>query len=465
MGQSSSSCRADAAGSGGIAAVSQQDGSRRTGGGGRRGAEPPAMEMESMLHYAPGTGHEMVTGAAGSANSPTCYVGGAGGAGDVAVFCLDASSHSFGPLMRLMELPPPQRAAALRDASKTASGVLLHARGSTSIHALKQFLLAQASSSSPPDSADALHLFAVYDSRAAAAGAAAGGAAAGDSADVVSKSLLVLPESMELSTLCLNTQLLFLHAAEDGEDGRNPLTAAEGAPVESRSSQPQRRVNVDEEEEEEAAAVTTTSTSMCAASTAAAAAGDGDEGAAGRTLVLLYSRETSFGFDGDDMLLVGCCVAICACIAAGICCCVNAAKNNQNNQNNNGNSSKPSPNYNNGGGGGNGVPNYDYGNNNNNNGGNPQYYNNGNGGAYYGSPQQYNNNYNGGGNSGAPGYGMPPNAYGNNNQNPQYQPQYQPQQQPNYYGQGQYDQQNPQLNGVPMHPATYTPGAPVPAPL
>lgn len=364
-------------------------------------AAASTMEMASMSAPLPGSSP---TGTHNAVGSPTCAVAGGADAATVSIFCLDTAAGSVQPFLELMRLPPAQRPAAFAAASTGVSGVLLHAPASTSIAALKVFLLAQTAAASPAAPAakaalDALHVFAVrapshVHSDAAATTATASPAAATSAPS--SEALVALPEAATLSTLAANGELFRLFVAGvDGNVAVNPL-------------------------EDAAAAVAAPAPSEL-------------------PLVLLYSHEASFGFDGDDMLLIGCCVAICACVAAAICCCVSAAKdkNAQNNQNNGGNVLKPQD-YNNG--------NYNNGNNGNYN--NAQYYNNGNGNSYYG--QQPNYNYNPG--SGAPGYGMPPNAY---------QPQ-----QPNYYNGGyQYQQQNPQLNGQPMQPASYNPSGPAPNPL
>ncbi|CAC9493843.1 hypothetical protein conserved [Leishmania donovani] len=421
MGQSASSSQENPSTGGGFISSAIHYQSRRAGR-----AESPAMEVQSMLctlNFPPsasGAGAEGV-------DSPTCTVSSAGNASGAAaaipILCLDASALDIRQLLKSLELPPAQCAKALQEASRKASGVLLHAPANTSVDALRQFLLAQTTSSASANTVDSgaltLHLFALrHPLLSIADGAAADVTPSCGAAEASSNSLVALAESMELSELSMNNQLFFFPLLGASETDCNPLAKNHvGAGATDSYWAALRR---EEAEVEEAAA-------------ASLSVGAGDPPITRRALVLLYTHETRFGFDGDDLLLLGCCASICACIAAGICCCMDAAKNNQ--QPNHVNTK---PNYY----GGNGVP---------------QYYNNGAGNAYYGQqPQQ--SYYN----SGAPGYGMPPNAYANTNTNVlQPQPLHQ-----NYYGGGyQYQPQNQQLNGIPIQSATYVPSAPAAGPL
>lgn len=358
--------------------------------------------------------------------SPTCTVGSAGNASGAAavvpILCLDASALDIRQLFKSLELPPAQRAKTLQEASRKGSVVLLRAPANTSVCVLRQLLLAQTASSASASTVDSgasmLHLFALrHPLLSIADGAAADATPSCGTAEVSSNSLVALSESMELSALSMNNQLFFFPLIEASETDCNPLVKDHDG-VGATDSYWATRRREDAEVEEAAAS--------------SLSVGAGDPPTTRRALVLLYTHETRFGFDGDDLLLLGCCASICACIAAGICC-MNAAKDNQ------------QPHY------GNTKPNY-YGGN-----GVPQYNNNGVANAYYG--QQPQPNYY---NSAAPGYGVPPNAYANSNTNvPPPQPLYQ-----NYYGGTyQYQPQNQHPSGIPIQSATYVPSAPAPGPL
>ncbi|TPP48949.1 hypothetical protein CGC20_26840 [Leishmania donovani] len=379
MGQSASSSQENPSTGGGFISSAIHYQSRRAGR-----AESPAMEVQSMLctlNFPPsasGAGAEGV-------DSPTCTVSSAGNASGAAaaipILCLDASALDIRQLLKSLELPPAQCAKALQEASRKASGVLLHAPANTSVDALRQFLLAQTTSSASANTVDSgaltLHLFALrHPLLSIADGAAADVTPSCGAAEASSNSLVALAESMELSELSMNNQLFFFPLLGASETDCNPLAKNHvGAGATDSYWAALRR---EEAEVEEAAA-------------ASLSVGAGDPPITRRAL---------------------------------------------NNQQPNHVNTKP--NYY----GGNGVP---------------QYYNNGAGNAYYGQqPQQ--SYYN----SGAPGYGMPPNAYANTNTNVlQPQPLHQ-----NYYGGGyQYQPQNQQLNGIPIQSATYVPSAPAAGPL
>ncbi|KAG5476946.1 hypothetical protein LSCM1_05279 [Leishmania martiniquensis] len=383
--------------------------------------EPPVFEMQNMLctpSFCPSaSGAEL-----GRATCPQSAAGAGGSASSAAttisVLCLETSAQNADQLCKSLVLPPTQRARALQEVSKNVSGVLWHAPVTTSVRALRQFLLEQTALPAPADTtrggALALHLFAIRDPLRCPDDAADGASSCG-SAEASFDLLLALPETMELSTLSADRQLFFFPAVGACAAGCDPITRdhTRASTADSNFAALQHK-DVDAE----AAACPVTDA-------------DGVS-SAGRALVLLYSREENFGFDGDDMLLITCCLSICACIAASICCCASAAKNSQAL-----NVADSKPNHTNGG---NGVPSY----------------NNGSATAYYGYPSQQ-EYY-----SGAPGYGVPPNAYTNSNQNPLYRPQ----PQPNYYGgTSQYQPHHPQVNGIPMQPATCTRSAPATVPL
>ncbi|KAG5500146.1 hypothetical protein JIQ42_04481 [Leishmania sp. Namibia] len=422
MGQSTSSLRSNPSSDQGVGAAAKHNESRCAGS-----TEPPVMELQNMP-CAPTFPPAASAAEFAEVNDPKSSVNAPGNARSTAagipILCLDASAQCSDQLFKSLELRPAQRARALQEASKHASGILLHAPITTTVRDLKQFLLAQTALSVPANTVSsralALHMFAIRDPLLSSVdGAAADGVSSCGSAEASSNLLLALPESMELSALSMDSQLFFFPAVGSSRTGGDPL-ARDHPCVSAMDSNP--------------AALRQEDSGVEAAVAACPLADTNGIPAAGRALVLLYSREASFGFDGDDMLLLTCCVSICACIAAGICCCASAAKNRQTLNNAN---AKP-----NSANGGNRVPTY------NTNGGAT---------AYYGHPpqQEYYS-------SGAPGYGTRPNTYTNSYSNPLYQPL----PQPNYYGgTSQYQPYNPQVNGIPMQPVTCTPSAPAPMPL
>ncbi|GET89171.1 hypothetical protein, unknown function [Leishmania tarentolae] len=418
MGQLASSSQANISTSGGAIASASHSEFCHAGR-----AEPPAMEVQNML-CTPELPPQTCGGDAGI-DSFTKTVGTAGNGDDnasvIPILCLDASVLDIDQLFKSLELPPAQRAKALQEASMKARGVLLHVPANTSVGALKRFLLTEtalaASEKTLNNGAVVLHLFALRRPLLSIADGAVTDATSSCAIfEAPSNSLLALAESMELSALKANDQLFFFPLIEVSESGGGSLAKDH---VRAEADDPCGASLRREDAEEEDAAAASLSVNA------------GDPTTRSPALVLLYTHESSFGFDGDDVLLLGCCASICACIVTAICCMSRRKKKQKPNHAN------TQPNYY----GGNGVP---------------QYYNNGAGTTYYGQPQQQ-NYYS----SGAPGYGMPPNAYSNSSANVlQPQPPH-----PNYYG-GAYQYQPPyqQLNAIPLQP-TYVSNAPVAGPL
>lgn len=373
------------------------------------------IEMEAMLHTpTPSTQPPCTTDAAAEASRAATAPD---AASTVSVFCLDVSKQSLLQLREVLETPPPQRAAAFHRVAKHSHGVLLNAPASTSLRSLQSFLVSQTTKGRRGDVApSSLHVFALRDPTVVITNGT--DAPVTVTREMSTDLLIPLSGSVELSALaCDATVLAFATADASSTVQDDGVSSAEA-----------QQQGTDGEVSDTAAAAT----------------------AAARTIVLLYTRDSRFGFDGGDMLLIGCCVAICACIAAGICCCVSAAKKNkQQQQSSSANDGKPNGNNS-------GVPDYYNNTNYNNNNGNQNYYNNNNG--YYGQSQQPNGNYGNpyaptgydNNNGGVNGYGAPPNAYQNNNN---YQNQYQPQQyQPQQYQQ-QQNYGNNNNGGQPQGPA------------
>ncbi|KPI83416.1 hypothetical protein ABL78_7553 [Leptomonas seymouri] len=344
----------------------------------------------------------------------------------VSVFCLDVSKGSLLQLRQVLETPVPHRAAAFHDMSKHSRGLLFHAPGSTSVRAVKSFLLGQAkvwrgSDISSAEAPSSLHLFALQDPAVVVDGA--------DGPVVVTREvsadlLIPLTGSTELYTLSRDPTVLAFTSADAKAVADAPSSLQSSAVEGNWREAPQRDVSALKEGH-----------TTAASSPASAAA---SPTTAPRTVVLLFTTDAYFGMDGGSMLLIGCCVALCTCIAASICCCMSSAKNKAQQQSN-ANNGKP-----------------DYNNNNSNYNNNQQNYNNGGnnaGGGYYGNPYApagYNNN-NANYTPPANGYGVPPNAYGDysNYQNP-YQNPYQPPLQPQNNNDGYYNTGGPQPGAAPL---------------
>jgi hypothetical protein len=347
------------------------------------GEASSGMEMETMLRdptssYLPGdesgAGEEVSGAAAAAAAAPPSSA-------TVSVFCLDVSKRSLLQLRQVLETPVPDRAAAFHRVAKKSHGVLLHAPASTTLQTLKSFLLSEAAKGrfggrGSADAPSSLHVFALQDPTVVVDDS-------GDGPVVVTREmstdlLIPLGRSVELAVLASDATILGFPS--ENAEGASPAAVSASASAVDGVFAPAAGKGASKEARQagsEAGAVAAASV-------------------APRTVLLLCTRDSSFGFDSGNMLCVGCCVAMCACIAAAICCCMTSKKSKQSS----GNDQKPNS-------------------------------------GYYGPPPQPNGNYGnpyapngyGGNMSNAPmnGYGAPPNAY---NGNDNYQNQYQNQQQP-----------------------------------
>lgn len=315
----------------------------------------------------------------------------------VSVFCLEVSKPSLLHLRRVLETPVPDRTAAFHRMAKQSDGVLLNLPASTSLQTLQSFLLTQSrrpgqaerrrrsSSSSGMESSSALHVFALQEPTVTV-----------ESADgpvtvtrEISADLLIpLSGSVELAALSRDQTVLAFAATTPSPACAVPAASSSSACVPA-TAEDTREVQQGE------GAANSPSPSITPL----------------RTVVLLYTRDTRFGF-GAGVVLIAFCCAISTCIAASVFKRgYTAKKNNQQSSNAN----NCDLNYS----GNDGVPANSYNGSNNNN--NTQSYsyngdcNNGNNGGYYNNLYASTGCDNNANSAAMNGYSVPPNACNNNN--------------------------------------------------